>query len=184
MDFIGARPPLGGRAVSADAYSGKRPGCLPCGNLRPTSSLKVQPPGETWMSRHSALVLALALGSLIVPAQAFAQLTPPAGSAGAGDSAISGIPFGPANPRVLSDPSGIGNASRMPPLGTNSPVPPVSYGSVNSSPTSRTRVVVPPYAGASQRITSAHAVEPRSKPPGRRRGRAQVSTFTGICRGC
>jgi hypothetical protein len=138
-------------------------------------------PGETWMSRNSALVLALALGSLIVPAQAFAQLTPPAGSAGAGNSAISGVPFGPANPRVLSDPSGIGNASLIPPLRTNSPAPPVSYGSVNSLPPSRTRVVTPPYAGASQRIIiSAH----RSKAPIRRRGRAQVSTFTGICRGC
>jgi hypothetical protein len=135
------------------------------------------------MSRDSALVLALALGSLILPAQAFAQLTPPAGSAGAGNSAISGVPFGPANPRVLSDPSGIGNASLIPQLRTNSPVPPVSYGSVNSLPPSRTRVVAPPYAGASQRI-SAHNVEPRSKAPVRRRGRAQVGTFTGICRGC
>jgi hypothetical protein len=133
------------------------------------------------MSRNSALVLVLALGSLILPAQAFAQLTPPAGSAGAGNSAISGVPFGPANPRVLSDPSGIGNASLVPPLRTNSPAPPVSYGSL---PPSRTRVVAPPYAGASQRITSAHNVEPRSKAPVRRRGRAQVSTFTGICRGC
>jgi hypothetical protein len=135
------------------------------------------------MSRNSALVLALALGSLIVPAQAFAQLTPPAGSAGAGNSAISGVPFGPANPRVLSDPSGIGNASLVPPLRTNSPAPAVSYGSVNSLPQPRARVVTPPYAGASQRITSAN-VEPRSKAPIRRRGRAQVSTFTGICRGC
>jgi hypothetical protein len=40
------------------------------------------------MSRNSALVLALTLGSLVVPAQAFAQLTPPAGSAGAGNSPI------------------------------------------------------------------------------------------------
>ena len=134
------------------------------------------------MSRNSALVLVLALGSLILPAQAFAQLTPPAGSAGAGNSAISGVPFGPANPRVLSDPSGIGNASLIPPLRANSPVPPVSYGSVNSLPPSRT--VAPPYAGASQRIIGAHNVEPRSKAPVRRRGRAQVSTFTGICRGC
>src|SRR5271166_5639099 len=126
------------------------------------------------MSRNSALVLALALGGLIVPAQAFAQLTPPAGSAGAGNSPISGVPFGPANPRALSDPSGIGNASLIPPLGTNSPVPPVSSGSVNSLPPSRTRVT-PPYAGASQRIISAHDVEPRSKAPVRRRGRAQVS---------
>jgi hypothetical protein len=136
------------------------------------------------MSRNSALVLVLALGSLILPAQAFAQLTPPAGSAGAGNSAISGVPFGPANPRVLSDPSGIGNAALVPPLRTNTPPPPVSYGSVNSLPPSRTGVVAPPYAGASQRIISAHGVEARSKAPPRRRGRPEVSTFTGICRGC
>jgi hypothetical protein len=143
--------------------------------------------GEISMFRNSALVLALALGSLIVPAQAFAQLTPPAGSAGAGNSPISGVPFGPANPRALSDPSGIGNASRIPPLRTNSPTPPASYGSVISSPPSR--VVTPPYAGTSQRTIDAYTVEPgtvepRRHAPGRRRGRAQVSTFTGICRGC
>jgi hypothetical protein len=136
------------------------------------------------MPRYSALFLALALGSLIVPTQAFAQLTPPAGSAGAGNSAISGVPFGPANPRVFSDPSGIGNASSIPPLRTNSVPPSVSYGSVNSLPQSGTRVVTPSYAGASQRIINAHRVEPRRHAPVRRRGRAQVSTFTGICRGC
>jgi hypothetical protein len=135
------------------------------------------------MFRNSALVLALALGSLMVPAQAFAQLTPPAGSAGAGNSAINGIPFGPANPAVLSDPSGIGNASRLPPLGTNSPAPPVASGSVYSLPPSSPRVVTPPYGGESPRI-SAYSAGPKSKVPGRRRGRAQVSTFTGICRGC
>jgi hypothetical protein len=136
------------------------------------------------MSANSALVLALTLGSLIVPAKAFAQLTPPAGSAGAGSSAISGVPFGPANPRVLSDPSGIGNASHIPPLRTNVPTPPASYGSGGSSPPSGTRVFTPPYAGASQRIISARAIETRRHAPGRRRGRPQVSTFTGICRGC
>jgi hypothetical protein len=135
------------------------------------------------MSRNSALVLVLALGTLILPAQAFAQLTPPAGSAGAGNSAISGVPFGPAKPRVLSDPSGIGNASLVPPLRSNPPAPSVSYGSVNSLPPSRTRVIAPPYAGASQRIISAHNVEPRSKAPLRRRGRPQVSTFTGFAGG-
>ena len=136
------------------------------------------------MSRNSALVLALVLGSLIVPAPAFAQLTPPAGSAGAGNTPISGVPFGPANPRVLSDPSGIGNASPIPPPRTNPPAPPVSYGSINSLPPSRPRIVAPPYAGASQQIISAYEIEPRRKAPVRRRGRAQVSTFTGICRGC
>jgi hypothetical protein len=136
------------------------------------------------MPRNSALVLALALGSLIVSAPAFAQLTPPAGSAGAGNSAINGIPFGPANPSVLSDPSGIGNASRIAPLGTNSPAPaPVFSGSVNPSPPARARVVTPLYSGEAPRI-SAYNVDPKSKAPARRRGRARVSTFTGICRGC
>ena len=73
------------------------------------------------MSRNSPLVLILLLGSLVAPVGAYAQLTPPAGSAGAGNTPINGIPFGPANPSVLSDPSGIGNASRIPPLRTNSP---------------------------------------------------------------
>ncbi len=131
------------------------------------------------MSRNSALVLILLLGSLVAPAGAYAQLTPPAGSAGAGNSAISGVPFGPANPSVLSDPSGIGNASRIPPLGTNSPPPPIVYGPIGSSPSR----AVTPYAGASQRIISPDRVDSR-RPSVRRRGRAQVSKFTGICRGC
>jgi len=59
------------------------------------------------MPRNSPLVLILLLGSLVVPPSAYAQLTPPAGSAGAGNTPISGVPFGPANPRVLSDPSGM-----------------------------------------------------------------------------
>src|SRR4029078_8259052 len=95
-------------------------------------------PGETSMSRNSSLVLLVAL-ALIAPAQAFAQLTPPAGSAGAGNSAISGVPYGPANPRVLSDPSVIGNASSLPPLRSNPPPPVVSL-----TPTAPTRVVTPP----------------------------------------
>jgi hypothetical protein len=133
------------------------------------------------MSRNSALVLLLAFG-LIAPASAFAQLTPPAGSAGAGNSPISGVPFGPANPRALSDPSGIGNASTIPPLRPNKPAPPTSYGAVDS-PAPRARVVAPPYPGASQRIIGPRQASPR-KPPARRRGRPEVSTFRGICRGC
>ena len=93
---------------------------------------------------------------------------------------FSGVPYGPANPRVLSDPSGIGNASSLPPLRSNTPAPVVS-----STPTAPTRVVTPPsYPSASQQIISTIAVGPRSKAPPRRRGRPQVSSFTGICRGC
>jgi len=131
------------------------------------------------MSCNPALVLFTAL-ALIAPASAFAQLTPPAGSAGAGNSSISGVPFGPANPSALSDPSGIGNASRVPPLRPNPPPPVVSYGSVNT-PAPRARLATPP--GASQRIISARQAHPR-KPPVRRRARPEMSSFTGICRGC
>lgn len=133
------------------------------------------------MSRSPALVLFVVFG-LFAPATAFAQLTPPAGSAGAGNSSISGVPFGPANPRALSDPSGIGNASSIPPLRPNSPAPVTSYGAVDT-PMPRARLVTPPYAGASQRIVSARQATPK-KPPVRRRGRPEVSSFTGICRGC
>ena len=129
------------------------------------------------MSRIAVLVLAV-LGSLVLPGQAFAQLTPPAGSAGAGNAPISGVPYGPANPRSLSDPSGIGNGAGVPPLRSNTPAP-----VVNSYQTAPIRSVTPPsYPSGSSRIISAHAVEPKGKT--RRRPRPEVSHFTGICRGC
>ena len=83
------------------------------------------------------------------------------------------------NPSVLSDPSGIENASRMPPLGTNSPAPPVTYGPIGS-PSPR---VATPYVGvgASHRITAPVRAKSKKYRP---RGRGEVSTFTGICRGC
>ena len=137
--------------------------------------------GETSMSRNPALILFVAL-ALIVPAKAFAQLTPPAGSAGAGNSSISGVPFGPANPRALSDPSGIGNAASVPPLRPNTPPPVTSYGAVDT-PAPRARLATPSYTGASQRVFSARQAHPR-KPPARRRARPEMSSFTGICRGC
>jgi hypothetical protein len=90
------------------------------------------------------------------------------------------VPFGPANPSTLSDPSGIGNASKIPPLRPNPPAPAVSYGSVDS-PAPRARLATP-NAGASQRIIGPRH-RPR-KPPVRPRGRPEMSRFTGICRGC
>ena len=141
------------------------------------------------MSCSSAIVLTLLLGSLfaspktLAQGQTLAQLTPPAGSAGAGNSPISGVPFGPANPSVLSDPSGIGNASRLPPLGTNTPAVNAAPAPVITSP----RPTTTPVVGASQRIIIPVQTDSRRRPfRGRSRGReqAQVSKFTGICRGC
>ncbi len=66
---------------------------------------------------------------LIAPASSFAQATggatsaspagtPPAGSAGAGTTGVSGIPAGPGsvggNNNSINDPSGVGNAAKMP----------------------------------------------------------------------
>jgi hypothetical protein len=131
------------------------------------------------MSRIIPLVVAV-LVSPFLAGQVFAQLTPPAGSAGAGNAPISGVPYGPANPRALSDPSGIGNASSVPPLRSNIPV---ASPAVPPTPSAPARAVAPT-PGASQRIISAHAVEPEHKTRHRRPGRPQVSSFTGICRGC
>jgi hypothetical protein len=132
------------------------------------------------MSGNSLLVLALTLGSLIAPEPAFAQLLPPAGSAGAGNSPINGVPFGPANPRALVDPSGIGNAALVPPLRPNPPMPPISSSVYTSSPPPAR--VVTPYS--SQRTIDAYNVGRKHHAPRHRRDRSQVSTFTGICRGC
>jgi hypothetical protein len=134
---------------------------------------------ESQMSRIIPLVVAV-LVSLCLAGQVFAQLTPPAGSAGAGMAPISGIPYGPANPRALSDPSGIGNASSVPPLRSNSPTITTSQ-----APLAPARAVAPPhYPSASQQIINPRAIEPKSKSRHRRPGRPQVSSFTGICRGC
>ena len=134
------------------------------------------------MARSSALVRFVLLGSLMMPACALAQFPPPAGSAGAGNSAISGIPYGPANPSVIGDPSGIGNASRIPPLGTNVPPPPTSYGALSpSSPPAP--VAAPSYVGGSQRIIIPRQARSGTT-PARPRGRIETSKFTGICRGC
>src|SRR5258705_12348260 len=73
------------------------------------------------------------------PASSWAQLTPPAGSAGAGNSSISGIPPGPAHNPTEYNPSGIGNAARVPSLPSQAAITgtPASPGYGNT-------VVVPP----------------------------------------
>jgi hypothetical protein len=141
------------------------------------------------MSCNSAVVLTLLLGSLIAspqtlaqesPAQGIvlAQLIPPAGAAGAGNAPINGIPYGPGNPSVISDPTGALNASKLPPLGHNTPAPLLPGPSIGSP-----RPTTTPVVGASQQRLIATETVPGKKPL-RGRGRPQVSHFTGICRGC
>jgi hypothetical protein len=131
------------------------------------------------MPRIIPLVVAV-LVSPCLGGQVFAQLTPPAGTAGAGLAPINGIPYGPANPRPPSDLSGIGNAGSVPPLRSNTPAI-----TVPQAPLAPARAAAPPsYPYASQQTISADAVEPKSKTRHRRPGHRQVSSFTGICRGC
>ena len=131
------------------------------------------------MSRIVPLVVAV-LVSPYFAGQVFAQLTPPAGTAGAGLAPINGIPYGPANPRPASDPSGIGNYSSVPPLRSNNPTI-----TVPQAPLAPARSAAPTYyPGASQQIINAQAIEPKHKTRHRRPGRPEVSSFTGICRGC
>jgi hypothetical protein len=131
------------------------------------------------MSRIIPLVVAV-LVSPYFTGQVFAQLTPPAGTAGAGLAPINGIPYGPANPRPPSDLSGFGNAGSVPPLRSNTPTI-----TVPQAPLEPARAAAPTnYPYASQQVISADAVEPKHKTSPRRRGRREVSSFTGICRGC
>jgi hypothetical protein len=131
------------------------------------------------MSRIIPLLVALLVGPCFM-SQAFAQLTPPAGTAGAGMTPINGIPYGPANPRSPTDLSGIGNAGSVPPLRPNNPMI-----TTPQAPIATTRAAAPTYYPyASQRTISAHSVDPKGKTRHRRPGNRQVSSFTGICRGC
>jgi len=135
------------------------------------------------MSRKFRRILALLLSGLIWSETAVAQLTPPAGSAGAGNAAISGVPIGPGGGgglnNAINDPSGIGNASRIPPLPTNSPAPPVSYGAIGASPS---RAVMPYVRLPKRTITDRRAITGRAT--ARTRGRPPANSFIGICRGC
>jgi hypothetical protein len=130
------------------------------------------------MSRHT-FVLVLLFGSLLAPVGVSAQV-PPAGTFGAGQTPINGVPFGPNNPSLLSDPSGSLNASKLPPLRTNTPMAPPPPQPVFGPVASPERASVP---YASQRVFSADEVK-LTAPSARRHGRRHVSHFTGICRGC
>jgi hypothetical protein len=85
------------------------------------------------MIRKSTAVALAISATLLFPLNALAQGTtgtasspagtPNAGTAGAGGSAVNGIPPGPGRPgginNSVSDPSGIGNAAKVPPPATS-----------------------------------------------------------------
>jgi hypothetical protein len=101
---------------------------------------------EEPMSKKSKFFAIAAAASLMLPIAALAQGaggsargsatgaasgsptgTPSAGSAGAGTTGVSGVPAGPGNAggnnNSVNDPSGVGNASKVPPLPKSSTSP-------------------------------------------------------------
>ena len=116
-----------------------------------------------------------------------AQLTPPAGSAGAGNSSISGIPAGPANNPTVYNPSGIGNAGGSPSLPSRAAVPvtPASPGFGNT-------VVVPRSGARPAKVRAVRGAEmraPRSARAGKSRAAVtardkKIDSKFSICRGC
>lgn len=137
-----------------------------------------------------AVSFALALaGMSILPATSFAQgaAGPPlAGSAGAGSAAISGVPIGPGGPggfnNVLNDPSGIGNAAKVPPLPSPPSTPAVSLTppAMPLTLTSPRLVVVPGLGRAAPRYVRGSHRRAAVSAQQRRTDRK----FLGICRGC
>jgi hypothetical protein len=140
---------------------------------------------ETSMLRGPAILALLLV--VLSPASSLAQLTPPAGSAGAGNSAISGIPAGPANNPTVYDPSGSGNAARTPspPSQATIPVTPASPGFGNT--------VLAPRSGARPArvrvLRQAEIRAPRSARSSKARAAVtardrKIDGKFSICRGC
>lgn len=107
--------------------------------------------------------------------------SPPAGSFGAGTAGINGIPIGPGAGTGLNnsvnDPSGFGNAAKMPPLPERIAVPTVPQAFPQSSVRSPAVTRVSPRALAALR-------GPRARAVARERARLLQRDLTTICRGC
>jgi hypothetical protein len=132
-----------------------------------------------------AVVVALLL-VMLSPSSSWAQLTPPAGSAGAGNSSISGIPAGPANNPTVYDPSGIGNAARTPSLPSQAaiPVTPASPGFGNTVLTPRTGARPARVRARSQAEIRALRSERGSRSRAATARAKKIDGNYSICRGC
>jgi hypothetical protein len=139
------------------------------------------------MSKNTFIV-ALAVGGLLIgPGAVLAQNPPLAGSAVAGSAAISGVPIGPGSAgganNSVNDPSGIGNAARLPApnAGTVAPVYPSAPQSAGV--TGPRSTIVPTRRSAGRRFsrnTSPQEAEIRLK----ENERLLNSKLQSICRGC
>jgi hypothetical protein len=136
------------------------------------------------MHRHLYPIVAGVFAALAMWSPSLAQ-NPPAGSFGAGTAGVNGIPIGPGAGTGLNnsvnDPSGFGNAARMPPLPSQATIPsiPSSAPMTNSGASVRSPGVT--------RISPRALAElrgPRAKAVARDRKRLLDKDLTSICRGC
>lgn len=143
-----------------------------------------------WILGRAALLIVAVLGVVAAPSSAPAQ-----------DAGVSGIPPGPANARGLNgsvnDPSGIGNAARMPalPSPTITPVVPPTVSSPLVTRSSPVQGVVrvrraPTHVARSRahRTTAHHATASRVRGAARaavdEQDRLLDHRVLSICRGC
>jgi hypothetical protein len=130
--------------------------------------------------------IALGLITAIAISSSSSAQNPPAGSFGAGTAGVNGIPIGPGAGTGLNnsvnDPSGFGNAAKMPPLPSQATVPriPEAASVLNGGGSVRSRAVVTrisPHQLAALRGARARATI-------RNRDRLLDKGVTSICRGC
>jgi hypothetical protein len=141
-----------------------------------------------WMAGRAAVLAVTVLGVLAAPATSPAQ-----------DAGVSGIPPGPANARglngSLNDPSGIGNAARVPaiPPPSTSPVTPPTVSpstSLRTSPVPRAeRIKRTRYATVKSRRGTKETVRERDdtrddKASVGERDKLLDRKILSICRGC
>jgi hypothetical protein len=130
-----------------------------------------------WTIGRVAVMSVAVLGLLAMPSIAPAQ-----------DAGVSGIPPGPANARGLngsvSDPSGIGNAAKVPaippPVITPVPVPTLSApaATYRASPVQRTVKM------RRTRVAASGSRRPATRAAVRENDRLLDHKITSICRGC
>ena len=136
-----------------------------------------------WMIGRAAFLTVAVLSLLATPSRAPAQ-----------DAGVSGIPPGPANARGLngsvSDPSGIGNAAKVPaippPVITPVPVPTLSgpAATYRTSPAYRTFPVQRTVKMRRTRLAASGSRRPASRAAVREQDRLLDHKITSICRGC
>ncbi len=135
---------------------------------------------------RKSFVIAMAVSSCLIGHGAVLAQMPAAGSAGAGSAAVSGVPIGPGSAggtnNSVNDPSGIGNAARIPqpPVrGVAGPASP-SVPQISRLPSSRP-TAVPSRRTAGRRISRSPAMQAAEI---KENDRLLNRKLKSICNGC